>query len=105
MDPGAIEIDGWKRAFGKPICQNTFDDQHISRPSRKSPEAAGALKAFTAELRIRETEVEQVAERLRAERDKAIRTAYDAGVTMREIARVMTMSHQRVSQIVRSHER
>jgi transposase-like protein len=38
---------------------------------------------------------------LRQERDEAIRTAYSEGLPMTAIARIMGMSHQRVSQIVR----
>jgi DNA-directed RNA polymerase specialized sigma subunit len=36
------------------------------------------------------------------ERDRAIRAAYKAGLPMAAIAKIMSMSHQRVSQIVRS---
>jgi DNA-directed RNA polymerase specialized sigma subunit len=50
----------------------------------------------------REAELEQTADQLRAERDKAIRAAYKDGLPMKAIAQVMDMSHQRVSQIVRS---
>ena len=42
------------------------------------------------------------AEKLREERDKAIRAAYKDGLPMADIAQVLKMSHQRVSQIVRS---
>jgi DNA-directed RNA polymerase specialized sigma subunit len=38
----------------------------------------------------------------RAVRDSAIREAYRDGLPMADIARVLQMSHQRVSQIVRS---
>ena len=50
----------------------------------------------------REAALEQASEDLRQERDEAIRTAYSAGLPMKAIAHVMGMSHQRVSQIVRS---
>ncbi|HUC08151.1 MAG TPA: hypothetical protein VMR96_08675 [Solirubrobacterales bacterium] len=50
----------------------------------------------------REQALEKKADELRADRDKAIRTAYKGGMPMTEIARVLKMSHQRVSQIVRS---
>jgi DNA-directed RNA polymerase specialized sigma24 family protein len=46
--------------------------------------------------------LEEAAERLRAERDEAIRQAYKDGLPMADIAKVLNMSHQRVSQIVRS---
>jgi DNA-directed RNA polymerase specialized sigma subunit len=50
----------------------------------------------------REAALERSRERLYAERDRAVRAAYRGGVTMATIARVMEISHQRVSQIVRS---
>lgn len=50
----------------------------------------------------REAELERAAEQLRVERDQAIRAAYKDGLPMKAIAQVMGMSHQRVSQIVRS---
>jgi DNA-directed RNA polymerase specialized sigma subunit len=43
-----------------------------------------------------------VGEELRSERDKAIVAAYRRGLPMSRIAAVMKISHQRVSQIVRS---
>jgi transposase-like protein len=43
-----------------------------------------------------------LAEAMRKERDAAIRTAYANGLPMAAIARILGMSHQRVSQIVRS---
>jgi DNA-directed RNA polymerase specialized sigma subunit len=45
--------------------------------------------------------LEQAGEDLRQERDEAIRAAYSEGLPMKAIAKVMGMSHQRVSQIVR----
>jgi DNA-directed RNA polymerase specialized sigma24 family protein len=58
--------------------------------------------AFAEEYVQRESELEQAAERLRVERDKAIKAAYGDGLPMAAIAQVLGMSHQRVSQIVRS---
>lgn len=46
--------------------------------------------------------LDKQAEGLRAERDEAIRAAYKDGLPMKAIAEVLDMSHQRVSQIVRS---
>jgi DNA-directed RNA polymerase specialized sigma subunit len=46
--------------------------------------------------------LEEAGEELRADRDEAIRAAYKAGLPMVAIAEVLGMSHQRVSQIVRS---
>jgi DNA-directed RNA polymerase specialized sigma subunit len=45
--------------------------------------------------------LEKAGEELRQERDEAIRAAYSDGLPMTAIARIMDMSHQRVSQIVR----
>jgi DNA-directed RNA polymerase specialized sigma subunit len=42
------------------------------------------------------------AESLRQERDAPIRSAYEDGLPMVAIARIVGMSHQRVSQIIRS---
>lgn len=58
--------------------------------------------AFAKDFARRERELEAVAERLRAERDEAIRVAYREELTMAEIAKALKMSHQRISQIVRS---
>ena len=74
----------------------------IPRPKRKAPEARAALVAFAAEYARREDELERLVEELRADRDKAIRQAYKDGLPMSGIAEVLAISHQRVSQIVRS---
>jgi DNA-directed RNA polymerase specialized sigma subunit len=60
------------------------------------------LAAFAQDYASREGSLERSAEELRAERDQAIQAAYKAGLPMADIARVLGMSHQRVSQIVRS---
>jgi uncharacterized protein (DUF2062 family) len=39
--------------------------------------------------------------RMQAERDGAIREAVAAGVTMRQIGKVVGLSHQRIAQIVK----
>jgi len=46
--------------------------------------------------------LKRLAERLRGDRDLAIRQAYKEGLPMADIARILDMSHQRISQIVRS---
>jgi DNA-directed RNA polymerase specialized sigma subunit len=74
----------------------------IARPKRQAPEARLRLAAFAKEHARRETDLEKAAEQLRDARDKAIREAYRDGLPMADIARVLEMSHQRVSQIVRS---
>jgi hypothetical protein len=60
------------------------------------------LAAFAEDFAKREAEREQAAEELRQERDEAIRAAHADGLPMKAIAQIMRMSHQRVSQIVRS---
>ena len=60
------------------------------------------LAAFAAGYERREEEMERAAEKLRDDRDQAIRTAYNDGMSMSDIADVLALSHQRVSQIVRS---
>jgi transposase-like protein len=60
------------------------------------------LATFAKDYGKRLAAWEAAGEPLRAERDKAIRAAYRRGLPMAAIARVMEISHQRVSQIVRS---
>jgi DNA-directed RNA polymerase specialized sigma subunit len=60
------------------------------------------LAAFATDYSRREQKLGQLAEELRAERDNAIRLAYRDGLPMADIAALLEMSHQRVSQIVRS---
>lgn len=50
----------------------------------------------------REEELGRAAEQLREDRDEAVRRAYEGGMTMRDIASVLAITHQRVSQIIRS---
>jgi DNA-directed RNA polymerase specialized sigma subunit len=49
----------------------------------------------------REAELARAGDELRQARDEAIRAAYQDGLPMAAIARIMSMSHQRVSQIIR----
>lgn len=58
--------------------------------------------AFATDHARREKELAKTADRLRVERDEAIRSAYKDGLPMKAIAQVLDMSHQRVSQIIRS---
>lgn len=60
------------------------------------------LAAFASEHARRERGLNQRAEKLRAERDEAVRAAYQNGLPMSDIAAVLSISHQRVSQIIRS---
>jgi DNA-binding NarL/FixJ family response regulator len=74
----------------------------IARPERQAPEARQRLAAFAEEYARREAELAEAAEGLRVERDQAIKQAYKDGLPMKAVAQVLGMSHQRVSQIVRS---
>lgn len=76
----------------------------IPRPRRKSPEAQVRLKTLAGDFQRRELELGKDTERLRADRDAAIRNAYNGGMAMADIATILGMSHQRISQIVRSYE-
>jgi DNA-directed RNA polymerase specialized sigma24 family protein len=60
------------------------------------------LSAFAENYRSRDSDLGRLAERLREDRDRAIRQAYKDGLPMADIARILDMSHQRISQIVRS---
>ena len=71
-------------------------------PKRHSPEARARLSAFAEEYSRRDADLGRLAERLRGDRDRAIRQAYKDGLPMADIARILDMSHQRISQIVRS---
>jgi hypothetical protein len=100
--PGALPVHRRAADPANPFAGIRLTILGISRPKRKAPEARAALTAFAAEHSRREAELESLAEKLRADRDKAIRKAYKAGLPMSAIAEVLEISHQRVSQIVRS---
>jgi DNA invertase Pin-like site-specific DNA recombinase len=59
-----------------------------------------AIRARLAELREQLGGVDTDRDRLRRERDDAIRAAHEAGLTVREIARLAGVSHQRVHQVI-----
>jgi DNA-directed RNA polymerase specialized sigma subunit len=79
----------------------SLHDPRIVRPERRAPQASTRLVAFAKRYAKRESAWEKAGEELRQERDEAIRAAYGEGLPMTAIARIMGMSHQRVSQIVR----
>jgi len=64
--------------------------------------AAGdqAIRARLIALSEKIGGVDSDRERLRQERDDAIRAAHDAELTVREIARLAGVSHQRVHQVI-----
>ena len=59
-----------------------------------------AIRARLVELADQLGGVDSDRERLRQERDGAIRAAHEAGLTVREIARLAGVSHQRVHQVI-----
>jgi hypothetical protein len=59
-----------------------------------------AIRARLVELSEKIGGVDSDRERLRQERDDAIRAAHEAGLTVREIARLAGVSHQRVHQVI-----
>lgn len=73
----------------------------IARTERQAPNASVRLTAFAKDHAKREAKLEQTAERPQ-ERDTAIRAAHEDGLPMAAIARIVGMSHQRVSQIASS---
>jgi hypothetical protein len=66
------------------------------------PAAPPATRAVLADGAKEEVALAAVGERLRAERDGAIRGAHHHGVPIAAIARMMKMSFQHVSQIIDS---
>jgi hypothetical protein len=75
---------------------------YIARPKRQAPKAKAKLEVFAEDYKQREAKLDKQRDELRAERDAAIRAAYKDDLPMEDIAEVLDMSHQRVSQIVRS---
>jgi DNA invertase Pin-like site-specific DNA recombinase len=59
-----------------------------------------ALRNRLAELNAAMDKLDVDRDRVRRDRDKAIRRAHKAGMTSREIARISGISHQRVHQII-----
>lgn len=74
----------------------------MARTPREAPEARNRLASFASDYVRRQAEINDATERLRQDRDEAVRAAYKAGLPMATIAEVLGLSHQRVSQIVRS---
>lgn len=74
----------------------------MARTPREAPEARNRLADFANDYARRQADIEEAVERLRLSRDEAVRAAYKDGLPMTTIAEVLGLSHQRVSQIVRS---
>jgi DNA-directed RNA polymerase specialized sigma subunit len=60
------------------------------------------LEAFAQDYERRDVALAKQQEALRAERDDEIRAAYKGDLPMEDIAEVLGLSYQRVSQIIRS---
>jgi DNA-directed RNA polymerase specialized sigma subunit len=61
-----------------------------------------AVMRFARDHERRERDHAEAGERLRAQRDEAIRQAYRDGLPLVDIAAILGLSHQHVSRIVRS---
>jgi DNA-directed RNA polymerase specialized sigma subunit len=59
------------------------------------------LEKFMRDYEKRERELDRQKAELREERDQQIREAYEAGLLMQDIGRVVGLTHQRVSNIIR----
>jgi DNA-directed RNA polymerase specialized sigma subunit len=59
------------------------------------------LEKFMRDYYKREQELDRQKAELREERDQAIRDAYQAGLLMQDIGKVVGLTHQRVSDIIR----
>jgi hypothetical protein len=68
-------------------------------PQPRPPEARARLERFARDYECRKQEHAEAGERLRAERDDAIRRAYRDGLPVRDIAAVLKLSHPHVSRI------
>jgi predicted DNA-binding protein YlxM (UPF0122 family) len=65
------------------------------------PSAAPALRAAVREYEREKSKLDRLSARNTAKRDKAVRRAHAAGLSMREIAKLANLSHQRVSQVIK----
>ena len=63
-------------------------------------DARSKLQEVQQDLHARERGLEDQRAALRKERDQAIRVAHDDGLSTREIAEIVGLSHQRVAQII-----
>jgi DNA-directed RNA polymerase specialized sigma subunit len=59
------------------------------------------LEKFMRDYHKREQALDRQKAELREERDQAIRDAYQAGLLMADIGKVVGLTHQRVSNIIR----
>jgi hypothetical protein len=59
------------------------------------------LEKFMRDYHRREQELDHQKAELREERDQQIREAYEAGLLMQDIGKVVGLTHQRVSDIIR----
>ena len=65
------------------------------------PPTAKALGVAVRQFEREKTKLDKQLASSTAKRDKAIRKSHEAGLTMREIAKIANLSHQRVAQIIK----
>ena len=76
--------------------------REIARPRKQRPAAAmRELSAFARTHEAKRKRLEAQQAKLRAERDAAVIKAYRAGIPLVDIAAALSLSHQRVSELVR----
>ena len=74
----------------------------MPRPPRpKPPGVTRRLEKFMRDYHKREQALDRQKAELREERDQAIRDAYQAGLLMQDIGKVVGLTHQPVSNIIR----
>jgi DNA-directed RNA polymerase specialized sigma subunit len=59
------------------------------------------LETFARDYARRDAALQREREKLRRERDEALRAAYRDGLPLQDVAAIMGLSHQYVSRIVR----
>jgi DNA-directed RNA polymerase specialized sigma24 family protein len=74
--------------------------QHPTR-LRPVPTPEDSLRAAVRRYEREKATLDKRAEKNSAKRDAAIRNAYAAGLSMREIAKLANVSHQRVGQVIK----
>jgi sugar-specific transcriptional regulator TrmB len=65
------------------------------------PSSAEALREAVREYEREKSKLDRLSSRNTVKRDRAIKKAHTAGMTMREIAKIAGVSHQRVYQVVK----
>jgi hypothetical protein len=78
------------------------DDAAIPRPPKPRPaDVRRQLVAAARDLERRQRDLDSAAERLRRERDEAIRSAAAGGLPLADIGAIVGLTQARVSQIIK----